>query len=399
MRIAFVSHSRRKVGGAEVYLDSVLSAFSRSGHQVSFLYETDPPSNCEPISCPGDAPSWCGLDANTTNVTQSLRQLKQWKPDVIYAHGLLDASLEAAILDIAPSILYVHNYYGTCISGNKLHSTATPRVCERKFGAACLLHYFPDHCGGRNPLTMWSHYRLQSRRLDLMHRYRALITNSNYMVRELERHGLKADCVYPFTAATSVALTAPTARFDDDPLRLIFAGRMSSLKGGSYFLAALPEVQRSLARKLHVTFAGDGPGRDAWKQIATRLQSENLTIDFPGWLPSAALQSAIASSHLLVFPSIWPEPFGLSGLEAGLFGVPTVAFAVGGIPEWLHDSVNGHLAAAPPSATGLAQGIVKAFSGAEHFEQLRVGACREAHRYPLADHICQVTQIFERCIR
>jgi glycosyltransferase involved in cell wall biosynthesis len=393
MRIAFVNHCRRKVGGAEVYLDSVLTAFARAGHDIAWLYETDPPSDRELIGLPPEAHTW---SASTLGITTSLHELTDWRPDIIYTHGLLDPGFEAAVIGIARSALYVHNYYGTCISGDKLHSTSVPRVCERRFGPACLLHYFPQRCGGRSPLTMISRYSVQSRRLDLMHRYSALITNSRHMIRELERHGLKADCVYPFTGADVTNPAAPP--FDADPLRLVFAGRMSSLKGGEYLLSALPQVQSALDRKLHVTFAGDGPERNTWHRRADQIKTDRLTFDFPGWQSSVNLQRVIASAHLLVFPSIWPEPFGLAGLEAGLFGVPTVAFAVGGIPEWLTDGVNGHLAAVPPTAESLASAIAKVFSSPDHFAQLRSGACREAHRYGLDDHIAQLTRIFERCI-
>jgi glycosyltransferase involved in cell wall biosynthesis len=393
MRIAFLSHSRRKIGGAEVYLDSVMPAFAASGHEVAWLYETDPPSDREPIAFPSEASAWL---ADEENVTKSLDSLRRWKPEIVYTHGLFDPELEAAVIGIAPSALYVHNYYGTCISGDKLHSTATPEICERRFGPACLLHYFPQHCGGRNPLTMISLYRLQSRRLDLMQRYSALITNSQHMVSELKRHQLEAECVYPFVGGHPSA-TGTRPRFAADPLRLIFAGRMSSLKGGDYLLKAAPLAQRMLGRNLHVTFAGDGPSRTEWQSAAAKLQSEHVAFDFPGWLPASDLQNSIASSHLLVFPSIWPEPFGLTGLEAGLLGVPAVAFAVGGIPEWLNDGVNGHLAPIPPSPTALAEAIAKALSNAEHFEQLRAAACREARHYRLDDHIAQLTRIFERC--
>jgi glycosyltransferase involved in cell wall biosynthesis len=62
-------------------------------------------------------------------------------------------------------------------------------------------------------------------------------------------------------------------------------------------------------------------------------------------------------------PSLWPEPLGLSGLEALQLGTPVVAFATGGIPEWLEDGVDGYLAPAdPPTAEGLASAIVKALN-------------------------------------
>jgi len=41
--------------------------------------------------------------------------------------------------------------------------------------------------------------------------------------------------------------------------------------------------------------------------------------------------------------SVWPEPFGASGLEGMRYGIPVVAFDAGGIKEWLLDGYNGHL--------------------------------------------------------
>jgi len=392
MRIAFVNHSRRKVGGVEVYLDSVLPAFARSGHEVAWLYESDPPSDRELISLPPNVDTWC---AASLGHIRTLEELKKWRPDIIFAHGLVDPYFESAIIEAAPSVLYLHNYYGTCISGDKLHSLSTPRVCERQFGPACLLHYFPMHCGGRNPFTMWARYELQSRRLGLMHRYRAIIANSEHMVREMERHKLAAECVYPFTMSSAPAQST-TVSLNDDPLRLVFAGRMSNLKGGQFLLGALPQVQQKLARNLHVTFAGDGPDRTTWQNRTHRLRSASLVFNFSGWLKAADLQLLLSRAHLLVFPSIWPEPFGLSGLEAGLFGVPAVAFAVGGVTEWLKGSVNGHLAPVPPSAAGLASAMVQALVNDCHYEKLRAGAFEQAQLYKLNDHVSRLTRIFER---
>ncbi|HUN87861.1 MAG TPA: glycosyltransferase family 4 protein [Terriglobales bacterium] len=393
MRIAFVSHSHRKVGGTEVYLDSILPALSRAGHSVAWLYEKDLALSHDPIFTSEPGSAW---SASELGLTKSLRMLEQWKPDVIYAHGVSDPELEVAVIAVAPSVLYLHNYYGTCISGDKLHSTANPTVCERRFGAACLPRYFPQHCGGRNPLTMWSQFRLQSRRLELMRHYRVLIANSKHMVRELARHDLEAQCVYPFTAG-DVETQVSQPAFESGVLRLVFAGRMSSLKGGNYLLDAAPVAQRLICRKLHLTLAGDGPDRPDWERKATQLTSDTLTFEFTGWLSSADLRSVIARSHLHVLPSIWPEPFGLSGLEAGLLGVPSVAFAVGGIPEWLSEGVNGHLAPLPVTVEGLAAAIAKVFMDAEHYARVRAGACREARGYQMADHIARLIAIFERC--
>ena len=64
-------------------------------------------------------------------------------------------------------------------------------------------------------------------------------------------------------------------------------------------------------------------------------------------------------ADLLVVPSLWPEPFGLVGLEAARHRLPVAAFAVGGIPDWLRPGVNGYLAPGdPPTPGGLADAII-----------------------------------------
>lgn len=392
MRIAFVNHSRRKVGGAEIYLDAVIPAFAHAGHEVAFLYEDDTASDRELVSVPDGAPTWSVAEHGRSGAVQ---KLASWRPDLYFTHGISEPDLESEILELGPSALYVHNYYGTCISGNKLTwSSGRPEVCERKFGPACLLHYFPSNCGGKNPLTMWSLYNLQSRRLGMMHRYSALITNSHHITREMTAHGLQSQCVhYPVVAQSQAKSSPPTL---DQDLRLIFAGRMTSLKGGQFLLDALPQAAQQLGRKLHVTLAGDGPDRSDWETTTKKLASADISIEFCGWLPAAALQYQLSRSHLLVYPSVWPEPFGLSGLEAGCFGVPSVAFAVGGIPEWLHDGVNGHLAL-PANATSLAAAIVRSLQEPEHYEKLRAGALSQSQQYQLQPHLTQLLQIFERC--
>ena len=392
MRIALVNHSRRKIGGAEVYLDSVMNAIAHAGHQIACLCEDDTEyADREPIRLPKDSPSWC---AGTLGVSQALAQLAAWRPDVCFSHGLHSPQLEAQIVDRFPSALYVHNYYGACISGTKTHNTATPACCERRFGAACLVQYFPRHCGGNNPITMWQLYRLQSQRLKIMGRYRALIANSDHISRELENHGLRPDRVYYPLLAPVRETSAPGM---DEEIRLVFAARMTSLKGGQYLLLALPDVQRRLQKRIHLTMAGDGPDRVSWENAAASIQSASIRVNFPGWLGSSGLATELAGAHLLVYPSIWPEPFGLSGLEAGLYGVPSVAFAVGGIPEWLHDGVNGHFAKV--GTQPLADAIVHCLEDPKHYEQLRAGACRRAQEYTLDAHLAQLLPILQRTAR
>jgi glycosyltransferase involved in cell wall biosynthesis len=185
------------------------------------------------------------------------------------------------------------------------------------------------------------------------------------------------------------------------PFRLLFVGRMDQLKGGAVLCDALPLASNLLGREFELTFVGDGPERCNWAERAAVLQSREprLRIKFTGWLETDDLERVICESDLLVVPSVWPEPFGLVGPEAGLYGLPVAAFAVGGIPEWLIDGVNGFLAVGdPPSPVGIAQAIVKCLRDPRLYAELRRGARAMAQRFSLSNHMNELMQLFESAV-
>ena len=134
-----------------------------------------------------------------------------------------------------------------------------------------------------------------------------------------------------------------------------------------------------------MTVAGIGPERDPLRDLARRLR---LDAEFPGWVEGRAREELLRAADLVAVPSLWPEPFGLVGIEAGCFGVPAAAFAVGGISEWLEAGVNGELAPGdPPTAGGLAEALVRALRDPEHHARLRLGSWRAAGRFGLRAHV------------
>ena len=113
-----------------------------------------------------------------------------------------------------------------------------------------------------------------------------------------------------------------------------------------------------------------------------------LRVEFAGWLDRDEVDRRMAAADLLVLPSVWPEPFGLVGLEAGHRRLPVAAFDVGGISEWLRPGVNGHLAPGdPPTAQGLAEAIVACLRDRQTHDKLRDGAASVAAEFGLDEHI------------
>ena len=176
---------------------------------------------------------------------------------------------------------------------------------------------------------------------------------------------------------------------------------MTEIKGGHLLIDATAEVARTLGRTVKLILAGDGPQRANLERQARRVVTANngVQIEFTGWLRKPALEALFARADLLVVPSLWPEPSALVGREAGLYGVPQVAFAVGGNREWLTDGVNGYLASGePPTRAGLAEAIVKCLRDCDEHARLRRGAREIASRFTAERHIDALTELFKMVI-
>jgi glycosyltransferase involved in cell wall biosynthesis len=396
MRIAIVSSNGRLVGGTETYLAYAASELSQAGHEVAFWHELDEPLDREPIALPARLLRWC---VAVIGGSRALEALRQWRPDVIYAHGLVDEHLERAMLAIAPVAFRAHNYYGTCISGAKTFKSPVITPCGRHFGASCLAYYYPRRCGGLSPVTMFRDLRRQQARLEFLRQCAAVIPNSEHLGREYARHGIEAARLHILPSSIDApgdGVRGGAAARSADEWRLLFMGRMDRLKGGDMFIDALPVVASRLERWIRVTFAGAGPERKRWETAAKAVASPRLSIDFVGWLDGDKRDRFWDACDLFVLPSLWPEPYGLVGLEAGRRGVPVAAFAVGGIPEWLEDGVNGHLAPGdPPTAGGLADAIVRCLGNDASHARLRSGARAATMRLAASGHISALTTIFE----
>jgi glycosyltransferase involved in cell wall biosynthesis len=407
MRIAVANFSSRRVGGAESYIEEVIAEFANSGHAVGLFVEIDVPVDRAAIRLPRESPLWCVANQTLAGAVAGMRQ---WHPDLIFAHGLVDPRNEAATLSIAPSVFFAHGYYGTCISGAKTNSYPKIVPCTRTFGPKCLLHFYPRRCGGLSPVTALMEYRRQADRLKLLRRYRAMLTDSTHMRDEYLRHGFDPNAVIrssylrdtgpgPDTSIETAIESASNGNASSGAARLLFLGRMDALKGGLILLDSLPIVADALDRPIELTFGGDGPCRDSWTRRAQAISAKDtrVKIVFEGWLGAERIEKLQAASDLLVVPSLWPEPFGRVGLESGMRGLPVAAFAVGGIPDWLHDGVNGYMAFGDPATPiGLADAIVKCLRSPAEHARLRRGAIAMAGRFNLHNHMAQLYDLFDQ---
>lgn len=383
MRILFANWHRSVVGGAEAYVRLLLASLPARGHTVALLHEYEAAAGTPTLDGAADVPHWCVATLGADNAVERARA---WRPDLVFVHGLESPELEALLIEDRPSALFTHGYYGACATGSKRYAFPAMRPCSRRFGAACLAIHYPRRCGGLSPVTMLADFRRQARRHALLTRYGAVATASEHMREEMVRHGVDAERAHSLPMpACAVAPDAQAPPGRPATGRIALLGRLVPEKGGHLLVPALARASVALGRPLSLLVAGAGPER---ARLADLARSQGVNAQFTGWLEGDALARELRAADLLAAPSIWPEPFGLVGVEAGGVGVPAVGFAVGGIPEWLRAGETGELAPADPPAEGpLADAIVRALRDPLHHQRLREGAWRFAQAHTPQRHL------------
>ena len=379
MRLLVRTHARGWRGGLETFLGAILPALAREGFELGLAYAEEARAGEATVDrdVPG-IPLW-----HTQERRAALEGIAAWRPDVVMENDGIDWELGRTLATAYPAVSFVHVHTGTCISGSKMRALPTPVPCQRVLGAACLALYLPCRCGGLNPVAGVKNYLGAKEKQTTLRAYRKLLVASEWMKADLVRHGFepRGVSVLPlFADAGALPALPPTPGRSGEILML---SRLSAAKGGDVLIRAIPLASQKLGRTLRLVMAGNGPALPALRELATRLR---VPVEFKEslFLPPPQRQELMRNAELLALPSLWPEPFGLVGLEAGAVGLPTVAFASGGPMDWCIPGETGELAPAdPPTAEGLAAAIARALGDRARYEKIREGAFAMAQRMSL----------------
>lgn len=109
---------------------------------------------------------------------------------------------------------------------------------------------------------------------------------------------------------------APAAS-PDEPVHLVFLGRLVERKGARELVAAVAELARTdaAARPWRLTLAGRGP-LDAELRAAVVAAGLEDRVRMPGFVAEADKPALLASGDVVVLPSTGGESFGISVAEA-----------------------------------------------------------------------------------
>jgi glycosyltransferase involved in cell wall biosynthesis len=113
--------------------------------------------------------------------------------------------------------------------------------------------------------------------------------------------------------------------------------------------------------------------------------------------PTEDVPAAMRALDVVVNGS-WAEPFGRTVLEAQACGVPVVASAAGGIPEFVQDAVNG-LLFPPGDDRSLASALESLLADPALQARLRAGGIRQAESLSVARQAAKVADLYRSVLR
>lgn len=374
MRLLIANEGADDHGGVDTYLRRVIPALRARGHEVAFLHHGRQRGGSQ---APAE-PAFSVLDSGLASAAD---QAARWAPDVVFSHNMRPLDVDLALLQRWPVVKMMHGYFGTCISGQKAYGVPSRKPCGKPFDAACLAYFFPRRCGQLSPLKMARQYGWAKRQQGLFSSYASIVVASEHMRVEYIRNGASAERVH------ALPLFAPPgdgARAASSPDGVLFLGRMTDLKGGDLLVRATAHASRLLGRPVALVMAGEGPARRAWERLA---RTEGVPAEFTGWVDPPARARLLDRAAVLVVPSVWPEPFGLVGLEAAAAGVPAIAFDVGGIREWLRDRISGIVVTPGPDVTRLGAAIAGVCGDPARRDILAAGALAVARELTIDRHV------------
>lgn len=381
MRIVHLNRLSPPAGGVETHLGRLGAALTRAGHVSLGLVGS------------GRAPiGWRVLPhyarfrtfGSPGAVRDALRILREMRPDVVMIHEMDAFDLAEAILARFPAVKFAHMDF-CCAADGRRYLRAEHAACRRRLSLRCLLEYYVRGCApSRDPRFAVGAFLRARRALRTWRRAPRVLTASEFVRASLVEHGLAPERLDVLPYFVPAPEEPPPYPADLDRV-VLFVGRIVEGKGLGQLLGAMGALASAEGRApARLVVAGDGVAREAAERESERM---GLTerVRFLGWDTDPSI--LYARARVVVVPSLWPEPFGIVGLEAMAAARPVVAYRSGGIPEWLDDGVTGRLVE-PRDITGLARTIGLLLDDPDTAARMgRAGHARVRERFGEKGHV------------
>jgi glycosyltransferase involved in cell wall biosynthesis len=322
-------------------------------------------------------------------MAQRIGDAMSFEPEVIHLHQVDLPDVTRAMRASAPVVISAHNYVA-CSAG--VHYFKPGQECSRAHGPGCIANMILRGCShARNPKSLPTRYKNASQGAAALKHADLVVSYSSAVDRHLADNGLPRRRLIPFPVTIA---PAPSPRVIAER-RVAFAGRLVREKGVDVLIRAARHVDAEFV------ICGEGRRRAALQRLAERGGVAGR-ITFKGWLDPEQLARELAGAAVVVVPSLWPEPFGLVGIEALAAGRPVIASATGGVEDWLDDGVSG-LCVRPGDVDELASSLNELLADPQRQQAMGVAGretvntrfSAERHLAAILDAYCRARETWE----
>ncbi|MDP6045842.1 MAG: glycosyltransferase [Phycisphaerae bacterium] len=354
MKILMPNHFPLQGSGSGIYAMNVAAELVQAGHEVMAIVPehepiSDYPFETRTILFDNGAGNDAQLDFNFPCFTTHP------KSNTTFAE-LTDEQLEAyvqawrkaitdAVADFQPDVIHAHHVWVTPFIANE---TDVPYVIT---------------CHGTDLIGFAECPRYRDMAMTAVNGAKKVIAISRQVEADVaSTYGLAPDRIKRIwngfgvehfkliPDATKAAVLAEHGLPESDGKIVSFAGKFTELKCIDVLLKAAAIYEKQIPGVMTL-LAGDGQLFDEMHALRDELALTG--IHFLGHQTQDKVARIHNASDLAVVPSRF-EAFGLVAVEALACGVPVVASAVGGLPDFINDEVGGLVPAEDPEALAAA---------------------------------------------
>jgi glycosyltransferase involved in cell wall biosynthesis len=381
------------IGGGDLYVERILEPLERIGIQSSVAYFNCNPGRSWSHLKTYHIPELMHFSGSARNGVARLREvIRELQPEAAFVHFLPNENIGLALVRTLPTVYYALDYQAICPAGTQWLRVPN-QPCGRTVGLACLISAYTAGCYTRRPRPLFAAYH-HTRATHHWLRHACILVPSRFSQKRFLAAGFAAEQLFILPLPIYTTSRVPTALHSVRPPIILFAGRLVREKGLDDLLHALASLTH-LAWRLVI--AGDGPERETYQALALQLGLSER-VEFLGWLNDSGLDYLYTQAAFMVVPSRWPEPFGMVGPEAMVRGLPVIAYATGGIQDWLIDGETG-LAVSPGDLSSLSQAIRRLLEDPDLRRQMGLRARSWVLEHlSFEQHCSNLQEIFERTI-
>jgi glycosyltransferase involved in cell wall biosynthesis len=338
VRVLQVHVAYRQHGGEDAVVAAEAELLRGGGHEVERVYGRNPSGAL------GAAVSLAASSWNRRAAERTRRMVRSFRPDVAHVHNtwfaLSTSAIHALREERVPVVMTLHNYRPHCVDGTLFRD-----------GEVC------HDCLGRAPIPGIVHrcYRSSA----------ALSSVAALALTTARRRGVWSDDIDLYLAPSAFARVLHIAgglpadritvkpHFRPDPGAratapshsdvVVAAGRLAPGKGFEHML----DAWRVGPSGLRLEILGDGPLR------ADLEAGAPPGVSFLGRVAPDEVLRRFGAARALLFPSEWPEPFGMVLIEAMASGL-AIAGTESGATRDIVQPVRADLFAPPADTRGFA---------------------------------------------